>query len=254
VLGDLLNLDVYRFFLVFTRLGAALMVMPVLGSALVPVRIRLLLGLAFALLLEPLAGPLLPPLPRDLSHLILLVIGEATVGLFIGIIVQALLSAISVAGSFIGFQVGLTNAFSFDPIAQQQSQLLTGFLSNLAMVTIFASDLHHLMLRAMVDSYGLFPPGQALPLGDIAETLSHTITAAFSMGIQLAAPLVVFGLVFYAGLGVLSRLVPQMQVFFVAMPVQTLVGLWLLMVSLPSVMLVYLRWFGDGLLPYVVPR
>ncbi|MGE5504165.1 MAG: flagellar biosynthetic protein FliR [Actinomycetota bacterium] len=254
MLTDLLSVDIYRFFLVFTRLGAAMMLLPGIGGTLVSVRIRLLLALSIAFLLLPLAGPVLPPLPREPSRLVVLVISEATIGVFLGIIVQVLMSAINVTGTFIGFQVGLTNAFSFDPIAQQQSQLLTGFMSNLAMVLVFASDLHHLMLRALVDSYGLFPPGQPLPLGDFAETLSHTMTQSFRMGIQLAAPLVVFGLVFYSGLGVLSRLVPQMQVFFVAMPIQTLVGLWLLMVALPGIMLVYLRWFADGLLPYVTPR
>jgi flagellar biosynthetic protein FliR len=254
MLTELLTLDVYRFFLVFARLGAALMVLPGFAGRLVSSRIRLLLGLSLSFLMLPLIGPTLPPLPKNISLLLLLLLGETTIGVFIGMVAQLLLSAINIAGTFIGFQTGLTNAFSFDPIAEQQSQLLTGFLSNVALVLIFAADLHHMMIRALIDSYAVFQPGQALPWGDFAETMAHTLTDAFRLGIQLSAPLVAFGLVFYTGLGVLSRLVPQMQVFFVSLPIQVLVGLWLLMVSLPTIMLIFLRWFGDGLSAYTVPH
>lgn len=254
MLTELLNLDVFRFFLVFTRIGATLMMLPGIGGRLVSARIRLLLALAMAFVMLPMLGPLMPAMPPTVGPLILVVAGEVTIGMFLGMVVHLLLSALNIAGTFIGFQTGLTNAFSFDPIADQQSQLLTGFLVNLGMTVIFASDLHHLMLRAMVDSYSVFPPGQPVPFGDLAETIANMGGAAFRMGLQLAAPLVVFGLVFYSGLGVLSRLVPQMQVFFVAMPVQVIIGLWLFMVSLPMVMMLFLRFFEDGLMPFVVPR
>lgn len=254
MLTEILNLDIFRFFLVFTRIGAAMMVLPGFGGRLVEAQIRLLLALAMSFVVLPALAPDLPGLPRGLGHTVLLLGGEAVIGVFLGMMAQLLMSALNLAGTVIGFQSGMANAFSFDPVAEQQSQLLTGFLANFAIVVIFASDLHHLMLRAVVDSYALFRPGQALPFGDFADTMAHTLTAAFRLGLQLAAPLVVFGLVFYSGLGVLSRLVPQMQVFFVAMPVQLLVAIWLLMVSLPTVTLLFLRWFEDGLLPFVVPR
>jgi flagellar biosynthetic protein FliR len=254
VLTELLTLDVYRLMLVFARLGSALMVLPGFGGHMVSPRVRLLLGMVVSFLMLPIIGPILPPLPPSTGLLVLLIFGEVTVGVFIGIVAQLLLSAINIAGTFIGFQTGLTNAFSFDPVAEQQSQLLTGFLSNVALTLIFAADLHHLMIRAMIDSYALFLPGQPLPWGDFAETAAHTLTESFKLGIQLAGPLVAFGLVFYTALGVLSRLVPQMQVFFVALPVQVMVGMWLLMVALPTIMLLFLRWFGDNLSVYIVPH
>ena len=254
MLSEILATDIYRFMLIFTRLGVALTVMPGFGGATVQTQIRLVLALTMSFLMLPVLGGTLPPLPRDPAGLLLLIAGEATVGFFLGLVVQVLLSALDIAGSFVGFQIGLTNAFSFDTISQQQSQLLSAFLANIALVVIFAADLHHLMLRAVADSYVLFPPGQALPLDDFSHTISTMMGEAFALGLKMAAPILVFGLTFHAGLGLLSRLVPQMQVFFIAVPVQVLVGMWMLMVALPVMMMLFMRSFEGGLLPYLTPR
>jgi len=254
VLNEIITTDIYRFLLLFTRLGVALMIMPGFGGVTVQTQIRLVLALSMSFLMLPVLGPLLPPLPRNPGGLVLLIFGEAMVGFFLGIVVQVLLSALDIAGAFVGFQIGLTNAFSFDAISQQQSQLLSAFLSNIALVVIFATDLHHLMLRAVADSYVLFPPGQALPLDDFSHTISTMMGAAFALGIKMAAPILVFGLTFYSGMGLLSRLVPQMQVFFIAVPIQILVGMWMLMVALPLMMTLFMRSFESGLIPYLTPR
>jgi flagellar biosynthetic protein FliR len=254
MLTDLLQLDIFRFLLVFTRIGSALMLFPGLGGSLVSTRIRLLLALSISFVMAPAVSSVLPGVPPSIGGMVLAVFGEAVVGIFLGTVIMVIMSTLNMAGSMIGYQTGLTNAFSFDPIAQQQSQLLTGFLSNIGLVAVFATDLHHLMFQAVFESYSLFPPGKPLQFGDYAETLGHLVTDTFKVGMQFAAPLVVFGLVFYTGLGLLSRLVPQLQVFFVGMPVQVMVGMWLFMVSLPLIISLFLRFFESGLMPYVQPR
>lgn len=254
MLNEILTTDIYRFFILFTRIGAAMMVMPGFGGQRVPARIQLVFSLALAFLLLPSLGALVPPLPRSVGALVLIILGEATVGAFLGLLVQAVMAALHIAATIIGFNTGLTNAFSFDAVAEQQSSLLTSFFSTLALVIIFATDLHHLMLRAVADSYATFPIGQALPLGDFADTLARTLSASFALALKLSAPLIAFGLIFYSGLGLLSRMVPQMQVFFVGLPVQMLTGLWMLMVSLPLIVLLFLQWFQDSLVPFLVPR
>jgi flagellar biosynthetic protein FliR len=251
VLNEILTLDIYRFFMIFTRLGAALLLMPGFAGQLVPTRIRLLLGLAFTLVLLPVVGNQYPPLPRHIGSLVALILGEALVGIYLGVLTQILMACLNIAGSFISFQVGLTNAFSFDSVAEQQSTTLTAFLANIALMALFATDMHHLMLRAMADSYGTFTPGQMPPLGDFSETLSHLMSASFGLGVQLSAPVLAFGLVFYSGLGMMSRLAPQIQVFFVAMPVQVVAGLGMFMVALPMMIMIFLRWFEAGLIPFL---
>ena len=237
--------------LVFIRISAALMAMPGLGGTLVQARARLWVGMSFAFVMLPVVAPTIPPLPHQPAQLFLLILGEIVIGLFLGAVTQALMSSMDMAGTFVGFQTGMTNAFSFDAISQQQSQLLTGFLNTVALTVIFASDMHHQMLRAITESYDVFPPGQPLMLEDFSTTLAHLATHSFEMGMRLAAPVLVFGMVFQSGMGLLSRLVPQMQIYFVAMPVQLLLGLWMLMVGLPMMMLLFLQDFAAGLGPFL---
>ncbi|MBI2241809.1 MAG: flagellar type III secretion system protein FliR [Magnetospirillum gryphiswaldense] len=253
MLNEILTLDIYRFFLIFTRIGAAMIVLPGFGGQLVANRIRLILALAISLVMLPVVGASLPPLPTRLSGLVLLFGSEAMVGLYLGILTQTLMSTLNVAGTFIGFQIGLTNAFSFDSVAEQQSSTITAFLSNVALVAIFATDLHHLMLRAVTDSYAVIVPGQPLPLNDFAETLSKLLSAAFNFALQLAAPLLAFGIIYNVALGLMSRMSPQIQVFFIALPLQVAGGLWMLMVALPLLILLFLRWFEQGLYPFLLP-
>jgi flagellar biosynthetic protein FliR len=251
VLNEILTLDIYRFFMIFTRLGAALMLMPGFAGQLVSTRIRLLIALALTLVLLPVVGTLYPPLPKRLGGLVMLLVGEALVGVYLGVLTQMLMASLNIAGTFIGFQVGLTNAFSFDAVAEQQSSTMTALLANIALIALFSTDMHHLMLRALADSYATFVPGQPLPLDDFSETLSHLLSASFGLGVQLAAPILVFGLIFYSGMGLLSRLAPQIQVFFVALPLQVVAGMVMLMVSLPIMIMIFLRWFEAGLMPFV---
>lgn len=253
MLRDLLSTDVYKLLLVFARMGAAVMVFPGLGSSMVLARARLLLAMAISLLLVPTVSALVPAMPPDPLSLVFLVAGEVTVGLFLGLITQTLMAPLDLAGSVIGYSVGITNVFTFDPITQQQSQLLTGFLNLTAITMVFLTDTHHLMLRALVDSYGLFAPGQQLPMGDFAASLVHALGGSFLMGVKLAAPLLVFSLTFNTALGLLNRLVPQIPVFFVGMPVQILGGLAILMICLPPIMLWALRYFHEGIGAFLVP-
>ena len=254
MLSDVLPLEVFRFFIVLTRFGTAIMLLPGIGGHLVSMRIRLWLAVCVVFLMLPVVGGQFTAIPKTIGSTVLIVFGELVIGAFIGTVVTVIMSVLSLAGSMIGYQVGLTNAFSFDPIAQQQSQLLTGFLSNVALLAIFSTDLHHLMFQAIAESYVLFPPGQVLPWGDFTEILSHMVTETFRVGLQFSAPLVVFGLLFYTGLGLLSRLVPALQIFFITQPIQILFGAWMFMMTLPMIISLFLRYFEDGLIPYLNPR
>lgn len=254
MLAELLQLDIFRFLMAFTRIGAAMMLLPGIGGHMVSMRIRLWLAVCISVLMLPVVASAIPAMPKAMGSTLLLVFGEIVVGIFIGTVVVFIMSVLSLAGSMIGYQTGLTNAFSFDPIAQQQSQLLTGFLSNIGLLAIFATDLHHLMFQAIAESYDLFRPGQPLPWGDFTETLSHLVTETFRLGLQFSAPLVAAGLIFMMGLGLLSKLVPQLQIFFISQPIQILVGVWIFMASLPMITSLFLRFFEDSLIPYLHPR
>lgn len=253
MLGSLLSAELFAFLLVFTRLSATIMVMPGIGDGFVSPRIRLMLALTMTALVTPGLADGLPALPQSPVALFALLIGEILIGLVIGLIARLLLTAVDVAGQIISFNLSLANAFVFNPTMAAQGSLPGAFLTVLALVLIFAADLHHLMLRAAVDSYGVFPPGTLPPLGDLAETVTTIVSRSFAIGLQMAAPFVAVGLIFYLGLGVLSRLMPQMQVFFVAIPAQIMVGFVILALTLSGAMLFWLDHFQSNLIGILAP-
>jgi len=251
LLNAMLSADLFKWLAIFARIGAGAMLLPGFSSTVVPVRVRLLFALLLAFVLLPVLGPRLPPPPAEPFSLFLMLAGEVTIGIFIGIVTQTLVSALDVAGNSIGTAIGLTNMFSFDPITAQQSQLMIGFLNLMAMTLIFATDCHHLMIRALIDSYDLIGPGQPMPTDDLAHTVVKSLGASSMMGLRLAAPLLVFSITFNTGLALISRLVPQIQVFLVGLPMQILGGTIVLTVCLPAIMLLFISQLTEGVAAFL---
>jgi flagellar biosynthesis protein FliR len=237
---NMLPQDVFGFLLVFARVGAAMMVMPGVGETFVPQRIRLALALAVSAVVLPglEKTPALPDNPVDVTMLIL---GETAVGVTIGLIAKLLFTALHVAGSIIGLQTGLSFAQFYDPMQGGQNVLVGAMLSMIALVAIFAADLHLALIQGIADSYAIVSPGAAPPFGDAAEAASRMVAASFALGMKIAAPFIVYGVLFQVGSGVLARLMPQIQISFVAMPLQILLGYGLMFTTLP----VAIIWFLD---------
>lgn len=241
-MAELLPADLFAFFLVFARLGGALMMLPGFGETYVSPRARLALAAATTVAVTPAVADTLPPLPASLATLVILLFGEIVIGVFLGTVARMIMSALHVAGTVFSFQSGLANAMTFDPVSASQASVMSLFLSVAGIVVVFASDLHHVMLRAMVDSYGAMTPGIMPLTGDMAQSMARLVADSFLLGIQLATPFIAVGLVFYLGIGLLARLMPQVQIFFVAMPVMIFLGFATMALS---VMLI-LMWFGDS--------
>jgi flagellar biosynthesis protein FliR len=176
------------------------------------------------------------------------------IGVVLGLTVRLALSALQVAGATIAQQLGLGFVTTVDPMQSGQQGVIVGnFLAMLGIALIFATDMHHLVIAALDDSYRLFQPGAVLPTGDIAELMLTTVGGAFRVGVQIAAPFLVFGLLFNVGLGVPARLMPQLQVFFLGVPASIMIGFVLLMLLVGSLMGIFLGYIGD-VLGELVPR
>ena len=236
----------YYFFLIFARLGTILMLLPALGEQTIPARMRLTFALAFAFILYPLVVPQLGGVPETLGGLVAALGHELAVGFILGGLIRLILSAAQVAGAVIAFQMGLSMAQTTDPTqAGVQGAVVGNFLAMLGVTLIFATDLHHMLLAGVYASYAYFPPGAPLMLGDAAEMAVRIIAHSFIIGIQMSAPLLVFGLVFYLGLGILGRLMPQIQVFFMAMPANIIIGLIIFALLLSLIMTLYIGHLED---------
>ena len=243
MLAELLPLDVFAVFLVFVRIAAALMLLPGIGEAYVSVQIRLAAAAVLTVAISPLVIGTLPILPATPLELLILILGELVVGLLIGAAARLMMSALHVAGTVIAFQSSLGFALFIDPTQGTQGALIAAFLSLLGLVLIFATGLHMMMIRALADSYVLFTPGQLPPVGDFAALAVRYVSSSFRIGIQIAAPFIVFGLVFYIGLGILARLMPQIQIFFIAIPLQIFLALTIFGLILAPMMIWFLEHF-----------
>lgn len=242
---------VYRFLMVFARIGGALLLMPGFSAAFVNAQVRLAFALAFTLVVTPLVA--VPPQPENALALGGFIMLEAAIGLAIGIATRLLMSALEVAGQIIALQSGLASAFVFNPQLQSQGSIPSTLLTLLAVLLLFVTDLHHLMIGAIVESYQVFPMGLVPPPGDAAEVATMVIARSFRLGAQLAAPFVVMAVVFYTGLGLLSRLMPQLQLFFIVLPIQIILGLSILALALPVIMQLWMLHFSEGLRLFLIP-
>jgi flagellar biosynthetic protein FliR len=244
MLEELLPAGIFTILLVFVRVGAALMILPGYGEPFVSPRLRLLLALMISVVVAPVLSGTLPAMPQSVAMLVL-------IGVFLGTLSRLFLAALTTAGMLIAYMSTMANALTLDPSAAQQGSIAGSFLTVVALLTIVTLDLHHLMLMAVVDSYQLFTPGQVPPVADFSDLMARTVAKTFLLSFQIAAPFVAVGLIFFLGVGLLGRLMPQMQVFFVAMPLQIAVGIVVLFIALPMMLRWFIGSFQDSLLPFI---
>ena len=156
------------------------------------------------------------------------------------------------AGATIAFQTSLSAAQNTNVQTQVQGTLVASFLSIVSVTLVFAMNIHHLALAAMHDSYQLFKPGNLMPVGDMVTAAVDVFSKSFKIGIQLSAPFIVIGFVFNVGVGILSRLMPQFQVFLVLLPANLMIGFLAMAVLIGTMMMWYIEHLRDGLSIFLV--
>jgi len=241
------------FLLIFARTGTMVMLLPGLGEQNISTRLRLTIALILAAVLLPLHREAYQIDTSALAPTIVLLVEEIFIGAVLGMTARLTISALDVAGSVIAQQLGLGFVTAVDPTQGEQGAIVGNFLTMLGITLFFATDMHYLVIAALNDSYSLFAPGEVPATGDVAALVTKTVSGAFRIGIQLSAPFLAFGLLFNLGLGVLSRLMPQMQVFFVALPASILIGFLFLILVLGTMMGLFLDYAG-GVLHELAPH
>ena len=237
--------QVFPFMLVFTRMAAGLMMFPGIGEAFVPQRIRMLFALVFTFLLLPVLGPQMPPMPPHIPNLVVLLATESIIGLFFGTILRLLMDIVETTGSIIALETGLSNAMVMNPAMAGQSALTSAFLGIAAIVLLFLTGLDHLLLRALVGTYAIFPVGADLPVGDMTESFIAVMARCFTVGVQLASPFIVIALLLYVALGIMQRLMPQIQLFLIILPAQIWGGFFVFFTTLAVILTVWLQVFDE---------
>jgi flagellar biosynthetic protein FliR len=241
------------FLLTFGRIGTMVMLVPGIGEQNMPARVRLAIALVLTVIMLPAHQKAYTVDLNTLGPVLVLLVQEIIIGVVLGLTARLAISALQVAGFVVANQLGLGFVTAIDPTQNQQGVLVGNFLSVLGITLIFATDLHHLVIAALNDSYSLFAPGEMPLSGDVAKHVTQVIATSFRIGIQLSAPFLVFGLLFNLGLGILSRLMPQMQVFFIGLPLSIMLGLLLLLLVIGAMMGTFVSYL-EGVLGALAPH
>jgi len=254
MLQDIVAGNVYIFLLIFARLGAAMMSLPGIGEASVPARARLSVAVLTAALAAPVLGPSLPPLPPHPLQLAFLVITELGFGLALGLLARLVMFTMQVAGTVIAMQAGLSAATFFDPTQGSQNVLVSSWLVFFGIALVFTTDLHLVGLQAAYDSYTMFPPMRAPAFGDFANAATRMVDGGFALGLKLSAPFIVYGIIFNVALGLLNRLMPSLQIFFIMQAPQIAFSLVVLGLSMAAIGTSFTTRFEEQMSQFLVPR
>lgn len=239
---------VSAFFIVFARVGAVLMLLPVFGEDAVPGRLRLMIAFAMSFALYNLVGGPARAAVEGGGALAVVMVTELLTGLALGMIVRILFFAVTTAGAIISLQIGLSAAVMFDPTQSGQTPILSRFVGMAAALACLGMQVHHLWIGAIVQSYGSFPVGGMPPMNDFAQLAVAAVGRSMMLGVSLAVPLLIYGVVFNVVLGLAARVAPAIQIFFIAQPLNLLLGLSLSAVTIGSVLSVFARAAGDAML------
>ncbi|HTR40592.1 MAG TPA: flagellar biosynthetic protein FliR [Pseudomonadales bacterium] len=207
-----MGIDFYNWMLVFLRLSAFLMALPFFSMANFPVTMRVAIGALGALLI----APVLPPFPLnhlDFFSLLGVMIQEVSIGLLLGFVSRMIFYALEIAGSVISSEMGLNLAAIFDPTNQESSPIAGTILVLLATVVLLVLNLHHWMLLAFVHTYDVLPAGGAHLNSALFETIVAQTSHVFMIALQISAPIIAASFVITLVFSMLSRAVPEMNVF-----------------------------------------
>lgn len=218
---------VYGFMLIFARVGAIVMLMPGIGESWIPARARLLLALCVSGLLAT-AGGAPQNETADFGDYIARLAGETTTGLIFGGAMRLFLAAPVLAGQITSQLTSLSNIFAPAGMNIEANSVLGVWFFMGAIVFIFVSGLHYFMLDAISISYIVIPVGQFPHLGDAAKHIVSVFSGVFVLGIQMATPFILLSIVFNLGVGLVNKMLATLPLYFVAMPVSILGGLYVL--------------------------
>ena len=227
--------QIITFMLVVSRLSGLFLIAPVFSSPMIPARIKLMVLLTLALTITPIVAPTsIAVMPTGIIPLLISMVAELFMGLALGFSVAIVFSAVQVGASFIDTSIGFSMANIIDPLSNTQATVLGSFYSIVATLIFLGVNGLHYMLAAFKRSYDVVGVGQLPDFQKIMDHLFATFGDLFGMGFQIAAPVLITLLLCDVVLGIVSRVVPQMNVFFVGVPLKIGVGLLAVIISLPT--------------------
>lgn len=222
--------------LIFARIASALVLFPGIGATYVPQNAKIIIAVTTSLILYPILREYMPEYPIGIGQFLMYLVLEIGFGIIVSLAAKICFLSLDVVGTIVSMQSGLNAAMVFDPMQHNQVSLISQFLSVIAYASIFASDTHYLFFEAIVDSYTVFSYNHLIDLGDLTHFVSNVVNHSFILAFKLASPFIAVSIGFLISNGVLSRLMPNLQVFFVVTPVQIFVMFVILFIVINTLM------------------
>ncbi len=220
------------YLLVFARISAMLVTLPIFSSATISVRVRVLLAFVLTLIIGTMLNQQISYQPVLLAQLVIDVMREVFIGLLIGYGAQVVFEAILIAGTFVGFQLGLAIMNVIDPSSQEQTPIIGNFWLMVVLMFFILTNAHHFLIETIYLNFKIVKPASATFRAGAGEAIVNSGRLMFNMAIRFAAPLMVFILMFDVAVSFMARVMPQMNILFVSLPLKIVFGLFLLIVSL----------------------
>jgi flagellar biosynthetic protein FliR len=246
-LEQLVPAVLWTYFLVFCRLSAAIGLMPGFGDSYVNIRVRLVVAATISFAVAPIiqSDYGLPSEPQNTFRLFALMADEIFIGAFLGLMGRVLLASLETGGAIIAMQTSLASAITFNPGATTPETLPASLLSALAVVVIFVSGVDHMLIRSVVESYQAFPAGALPPFNDLSHAMVRLVSRGFLISVELSAPFLIVGTVFHVSQGLIAKIMPQLQVFYIGLPLQVMGGLILIGLTVPPLLYWFLGQYVD---------
>ena len=229
------------FILVLARVSPLFVLAPLFSSRLIPARVRGIVAVALAIGLTPVLvhGHHLPTGPGDLT---MLAAKELLIGLAFAFVIGALFTAVAVAGSFLDTMIGFSYGSLVDPLTGTQSSVLQQAYSLIAILIFMAIGGDGWMVRGLARTYDVVPLDKLPDVASLVQGVDTAFAGIFGAAIQVSGPVVLALVLTDAAFGLVSRVVPQLNVFGVGFPAKVAVGLLLIVATLPFVA----GWLGDS--------
>ena len=240
----------YAILIIFCRVGTILMFIPGIGETLIPSRIKLLFSILLTIMLVPIVMAISDmTLPNSPIQMVLNIAMEIIIGSFIGLFLKIIVSAVNILGFIISNVMGLSAATLVDPSQDsQQGTLLGNFFTILTIVLIFAFEIDHDVIKGIIVSYKTFKIGNFGEFNtSYIKSIIMVVGDAWTLGVKMGISFIIIGFLINVGGGILSRLMPQLHIFFLIIPLQTLIGFFLLSIMISSIMI----WFIEQYKYYI---
>lgn len=240
--------------LVLIRISIVVFMFPILGSGIWPNMVKVGLAMVISIILAPVVHPDPGMFPESMAAGVRLMLLELVLGLTIGLTVRLMFTAVQLAGQLVGFQMGLAIANVLDPEGGAQLSVLGQAGYWVAVLIFLLLDGHLIFLNTLADSFAVVKSG-TMGLGDgLFHKMVEVSGDMYILAVKLAAPAIAALLMVTAAFGIVAKVVPQMNVFIAAFPVQTVVGLFFFGVSLEWLLYFMRRYVGglEGMLKTVM--